>query len=82
MPIYDFNCPQCGKVDDVYSKMDEREKVHSCGSTMTRLLSMQVNCNPDLQPYLDDNLGENPVYIRSRRHQRDELKRRGLVQTG
>jgi putative FmdB family regulatory protein len=82
MPIYDFLCPQCGKVLDVYAKMDEREKIHSCGSTMTRLLSLGVNAIQDIQPYMDENLGPEPVYIRSRRHQRDELKRRGLVQLG
>lgn len=81
MPIYDFKCPTCGTVTDVYAHMDEREKMHSCGQTMTRLISTP-NITPDIPQYLDENLGETPVLVKSRRHRKQLMKERGLVEIG
>lgn len=34
---------------------------------------------PDIAPYWDEDMGQKPVYIRSRRHKMAELKERGLA---
>jgi len=33
---------------------------------------------PDIEPYLDENMGQEPVYVKSRRHKMQLLKERGL----
>ena len=32
----------------------------------------------DIEPYLDENMGHEPVYVKSRRHKMRLLKERGL----
>lgn len=82
MPLYDFEC-SCGNKDiDVYDSPTETERVCSvCKGKMRRLLPL-IYISPDIEPYIDENLDSLPVYVRSRRHLRDELKRRRLVQIG
>ena len=78
MPIYDYECPNCGKVMDVWAHIDDQEKLHFCGNWMKRLISL-ANINPDFQPYLDENLGQDPVYVKSRQHRKQLMSERGLV---
>ena len=83
MPVYDFDCKVCGIVPDQYAGMAEYVKAcPTCGGNMTRLFPSRINCNPDIQPYLDENMGTEPIYITSRRQKRDELKKRKLVEVG
>lgn len=83
MPLYDFSCDNCGLVKDVFAKMVEMEKpCPKCGEDMTRLFSPSRNIITDLQPYLDENIGHSPVYVKSKRHKKDLLKRANLVEIG
>ena len=34
---------------------------------------------PDIQPYWDEDMGQEPVYVKSRRHKMALLKERGLA---
>jgi hypothetical protein len=34
---------------------------------------------PDIEPHWDDNMGHEPVYVKSRRHKMSLLKERGLA---
>lgn len=34
---------------------------------------------PDIKPYWDDDMGQQPVYVKSRRHKMALLKERGLA---
>jgi putative FmdB family regulatory protein len=82
MPRYDFTCSAHGRVEDLIARWDEYEKpCPECGQPMTRLLPIP-NIAPDIQPFLDENLGHEPVYVKSRRHHKQLLKDRGLVQIG
>ena len=38
----------------------------------------RVHIIRDIQPYLDENMGQDPVYVKSRRHKMALLKERGL----
>lgn len=81
MPIYCYHCPVCGEVDNIWAHTNEDRKIHEeCGNTMRRLISLS-NVNPDYQPWVDENLcgqdGEK-ILVRSRRHQAQLLKERGL----
>lgn len=83
MPLYDFQCDTCGKKDiDVYdSSLETAHGCSVCGDRMRRLLPIP-NIRPDLQPYVDENMGHDPIYVSSRRQHKEELKKRGLVQIG
>ena len=81
MPIYDYECTMCGLVEDVWARINEERMIHGdCGNTMKRVLS-PTRVNPDYKPWVDENLcgqmGEN-VVVKSRRHQKQLLKERGL----
>jgi putative FmdB family regulatory protein len=83
MPLYDYKCPKCGKLSDIIASIcDTTLPCPHCGETMTRLFSYNVNVIPDLEPYLDDNISHNPVWIKSKQHRREEMKKRGLIETG
>jgi hypothetical protein len=43
---------------------------------MIRLIS-KANVNPDFE-YLEENMGQEPVWIKSRQHRKEELKKRNL----
>jgi putative FmdB family regulatory protein len=78
MPLYDYKCPSCGVVSDVWAHMDEQEKLCSCGSWSTRMISASmISC--DLEPYWDENLGGRPVFVQSKQHRRQLMHERGLV---
>ena len=78
MPIYDYECPRCGEVSNVWAHTSERRKVHEeCGATMERLISGS-RVHPPFHENVEENMGHEPVVISSRT-QRDRLeKERGL----
>lgn len=52
-----------GKVVELKEKRDPGPKIHVI---------------PDIQPYFDENLGQEPVLVKSRQHRKRLLKERGL----
>jgi putative FmdB family regulatory protein len=79
MPIFDYECPQCDLISDVWAKMNEAVKeCPRCGRDMKRLMSAS-NVICDIEPYLDGHMAQNPVPVFSRQHKKEELKKRGLV---
>jgi hypothetical protein len=77
VPIYDAECPKCGLQENVWGKIDVDLRC-KCGRKMKRLIS-PVRINPDITPYWEENVGEQPVYMKSRRHRQQVLKDNGLV---
>jgi len=80
VPRYDYKCTACGIVQERWHAIWECDLEHecACGGLQERLISAP-SVNPDLEPYLDENLGHQPVWIESRQHRTAEMKRRGLV---
>jgi putative FmdB family regulatory protein len=80
MPIYDYSCPNCGTIDDVWAGIEEDNlNCPLCQEIMTRLISAPgVIC--DIEPYVDWNMAQDGVHITSRQHHRREMKERGLVE--
>jgi hypothetical protein len=76
MPIYDLRCPDGHEKNDVWAKIDEVIKCE-CGKVMERLITAPTII-PDWEPYLEENMGNEPVMIQSRQHYREELKKRDL----
>jgi hypothetical protein len=45
----------------------------------TRNPGPRVFIIPDIEPYVDDNMAHDPIYVRSRQHRNQLLKERGLT---
>lgn len=81
MPLYDYICNACGRQDfDVFGKHDSEHKC-PCGTVMERKIPMP-SILPDIEPYVDHDMGHEPVYVSSRREKKRILKERKLVQIG
>lgn len=76
IPLYDFECKDHGIKENVWAKMDEAVKC-DCGKVMERLITA-TRIQGDIEPYVEYNMGHEPVYIKSRQHYYQELKKRGL----
>lgn len=77
MPIYDFEC-RCGKVSEHYAKIDEKELPCECGKMMKRLITTRYNVHPDFEPYLDEHIGTEPVWVKSKQHRKQLMKEYGV----
>ena len=93
MPIYTYKCKKCGHEEEKLQKvadLDIRPEIifHCCECKvpMKRIISRPPNINPDYEPWLDENLTDSgstdSVYVKSRRHHKQLLKEKGLVQIG
>lgn len=66
MPIYDYQCPECGEKQNLWAKIDEKHlSCPDCGEPMRRLISAS-NIICDIEPYLDGHMGPDPVPVFSR----------------
>ena len=79
MPLYDYECEDCGIVQDVWADMDEKELEHSCGKKMKRLISGKVGINMGVGPYgyYDDTL---QTYVHTNEQRRREMKKQGVTE--
>ena len=76
MPIYDFECPKCGKKQEGIAKVDET--LHCvCGGTLKRLMpsSHGINMGVGAYGYYDDNL---QAYVSTNRQRRELMRRQGV----
>jgi len=77
VPIYDYRCDDHGEFENIWAKVEEVVRCTTCEQPMTRLIS-PTRIMPDWQPYLEHNMGVEPVYIKSRQHYYNECYDRGL----
>lgn len=79
--IYTYQCPMCGKINDVQRCVDDRDLTLSCdcGGNMARIFSpgdISLICDGDMA-HRHDAWG---VDIRGRSHWKQELAKRGEVE--
>lgn len=80
MPTYDFECRVCKKVLTEVRTIANRNrnmKCEGCNSTMTRIINGPAVHT--FTPYTHDNLELNPVRIESRKQEKHEFEKRGLI---
>ena len=44
-----------------------------------RVPDAKIYIIPDIEPYVDENVGQRPVWVKSRQHRTQLLKERGLA---
>ena len=83
MPIYDYECPNCGTVENIIAKMDDNTLVHDkCQGRMRRLISgsFYINMGPvGAYGYHDETLGK---YISTNKQWREEMRKQGVTPKG
>jgi putative FmdB family regulatory protein len=67
MPLYDYECKICGKMEERYCPMEDSVVYHcTCGGDQNRVLSARYNINRAVNFVTDDISGE-PVSVTSKR---------------
>lgn len=86
--IYEYQCPVCKKIEENYVKLENFKRTwfvcreHRPPVKMKSVISTPRAISPDIEPYVDDNMGHDPVQITSRRHKKALLKKNNLVEIG
>ena len=79
MPIFDYECEECGVVENVIAGTNDKTIVHDkCGKNMTRFISgnKAISMGPaGAFGYYDDNL---ETYIHTNRQHREVMKEKGV----
>lgn len=78
MPIYDYECRACGHEVETWAGIEEMELPCECGGTMIRLITTSYTVAPDLESYVEENLGPDPVRVKGKQHLERLMKERGL----
>lgn len=79
--IYECRCELCLKTEDIVRSVADRDKdlPICCGKVMKRVIS-RYNVVGDLDPYLDENLGDKPVWVKSKKHRERLMKEHGVYE--
>lgn len=80
MPIYEYECKDCSfHMDKIYAINEKPDFIEcpSCLGIANSIISFTAN-RKEWNPYVDDNLGDNPVLVESREHRRELMEKAGL----
>lgn len=88
MPCYCYKCDACGHTGQHLMSVSEMEgaiiECEACKTTMRRDYHAEHaglaewSRNKGIFPYVDENLGPDPVVVDSQQHRRRIMKERGL----
>lgn len=59
-------------------RMTEYARPLCCEQEMQQVYSHSVV--PDLEPYVDENLSEQPVYVKSKKHKQELMRKAGVAE--
>lgn len=76
MPLYSYECRDCGEVTDAHRRVDDRNNCPSCkcGGETEKVIS-GYRVIGDLEPYYDDNL---QTHIQGRQHRQRVMAEQGV----
>lgn len=79
MPHYDFSCPICGKTQEVFMRIADYRAPICCGGPTNPVLG-NYSVIKDFQPYLDKNITDQPVLVKSKKHRQQLMKQYGVTE--
>ena len=79
MPLYQYQCPKCSKVQSEFRSIDERDNGPRCCGVKADRLFQGCNLMPFRFPYVHQTLAEKPILIESRKQEKHEFASRRLV---
>jgi len=83
MPLYTCRCVKCSHEQDYYSTVEKRNETplcEECGHTTEKILSAYF-VNPDLESYVDHNLGPDPIRVNSKKQRERLMKQAGVYES-
>jgi len=80
MPTYKYHCQNCDSVFTELKDIEERNNATcpECGSDEVKMQFGTHNRGFKLEPQWFEHLDTEPVYIKSKKHLREECKKRGV----
>lgn len=77
MPLYDYACQRCGRIEERIAGFDEQIIPCPCGCTMTRQFhgNFGINMGVGAYGYYDETL---QTYINSNKHKREVMREQGV----
>lgn len=93
MPIYEFECPHCGLIEERVMKLENSNVLftkHYCAVKIApvyarKIVSRPQAMKPDWEEYWDDNLEATPgkaALITGRKARKELMKKQGLEDKG
>lgn len=80
MPTYEYKCPHCSKIEEKFNCMDNHsDGPVCCGETMRQHYG-SYHVVPDLKPYVDENIGDKPVLVKSKQHREQLMKENNVTE--
>ena len=80
MPIYSYKCEKCEKIQDLTKKIDDRDDCPECCGQTTKKIITNFKVHPDFEPYIDENISDRPILVKSKKHRLQLLKENGLIE--
>ncbi len=79
MPMYETRCDCCGKKEQIFRKIDDRDNLprcEMCNGTIARII-VAPYIRPDITPYQSPN---GDYMVNSRAQRKEDLKRCGAIE--
>jgi putative FmdB family regulatory protein len=82
MPLYDFKCMKCGRVEEHFTKVDDKISMCECGSESNRMITTNYSIHADFasKDFITTDITGEPVRITSRRQMRNLMKEHGVTE--
>jgi putative FmdB family regulatory protein len=79
MPLYEYECVECGEIFDKFTSVENRNNVKHCGKRADKLICSNMYTDADMSyKFVTQIFGGKPVQIRSKTHYRDMLKQNNM----
>lgn len=79
MILYEYKCLKCDNIMEALRKIEERDNgpICKCGGETKKIISKQ-HVHSDFEPYLDENIGSEPTWVKSKQHRKELMKKNGV----
>ena len=78
MPLYDYRCPKCAEIVELFGSANEGPRKCECGAEMKRLITTNYSVHGDMEPHLDYEMSSKPVPIKSKKHREQMMREFGV----
>ncbi len=80
MILYEYQCLDCEKITEALRTVDDRNNCPECkcGGETKKIISKSA-VHSDFVPYLDENIGSEPTWIKSKQHRKKVMKENGVT---
>lgn len=86
MPVYEYKCDECGRVEEEASvKFQPKDILKSClcgGGDLRFKLSLPARGNCGFKPFWTEHITGFPLEIKSRKYEEVLLRKHGLAAAG